>query len=79
MQEIQLIDGDGVGRDGAPLKGNTKHWKASIKENYRCVHPCFDIKDYKVKCKTTGKPIVVAIWATCRLCKFKSLIAKRMA
>ena len=57
---------------GAPLKRNPKRQKVGIKENYSWVHPCFIIKEDKVTCKTTSKQIVVAIWATCRLCKFKS-------
>ena len=62
----------GSGATGAPLKRNPKCRKAGIKENYSWVHPCFIIKEDKVTCKTTGKQIVVAIWAICKLCKFKS-------
>ena len=62
----------GSGAMGAPPKRNPKRRKAGIKENYSWVNPCFIIKENKVTCKTTGKQIVVAIWATCRLCKFKS-------
>ena len=57
---------------GAQPKRNPKHWKAGMKENYRWVQPCFNIKNAEVPYKTTSKPIVVAIWATCKLCKFKS-------
>ena len=57
---------------GTPKK-EPKTSKASIKENHSRVHPCFIIKDDKVTCKTADKQLVVAIWATCRLCKFKSL------
>ena len=62
----------GSGATGEPPKRNPKHWKAGIKENYSWVHLCFTIKDDNVTYKVTGKPIVVAIWATCKLCKFKS-------
>ena len=57
---------------GAPPRRNPKRRKAGIKENYRWVLPCFDIKNVEMPCKTTGKPILVAIWATCKLCKFNS-------
>ena len=57
---------------GAPLKRNAKRRKEGIKENYNWVHPCFIIIEDKVTCKMTGKQIVVAILAICRLCKFKS-------
>ena len=36
------------------------------------MHPCFIITEDKVTCKMSGKQIVVAISAVCRLCKFKS-------
>ena len=72
VQEIQSIDGDGVGCNGGTPRRNPKRRKAGIKENYRWVLPCFDIKNVEMPYKTTGKPILVAIWATCKLCKFKS-------
>ena len=62
----------GSGATGAPPKSNPTHRKAGIKKNYSWVDPCFIIKEDKVTCKMTGKQIVVVIWATCRLCKFKS-------
>ena len=63
----------GSGETGAPPKRNPKCWKVDIKENYNWVQLCFIIKYDKVTCKTTSKQIVVAIWAICKLCKFKSL------
>ena len=62
----------GSGATGVPPKRNPKRQKAGIMENYNWVHPCFIIKDNKVTYKTTSKQILVAIWATCRFCKFKS-------
>ena len=62
----------GSGAMGAHLKRNPTCGKAGIKENYSWVHPCLIIKGDE----TTGKQIVVAIWVTCRLCKFKSLDCK---
>ena len=58
---------------GAPPKRKPKYQKVGIKEKYNWVHPCFIITNDKVTYKTTGKQIVVAILATCRLCKFKLL------
>ena len=37
------------------------------------MHPSFIVQDDEVTCKTTNKQIAVVVWATCRLCKFKSL------
>ena len=62
----------GSGVTGAPPKRNPKRRRVSIKENYNWVHPCLIIKDDNVTYKTTCKQIVLAIWATCRLRKFKS-------
>ena len=61
----------GSGATGKSPKRNPKCQKAGIKENYSWMHPCFIIIEDKVTCQMTGKQIVVAIWAICRLCKFK--------
>lgn len=54
-----------------PPKRNPRHKKPTSKELYKWALPCFHIKEAEMPCKRTGKPKVVAIWATCKFCTFK--------
>ena len=61
----------GLAAMGESPKRNPKRLKAANKEQYRWLLLCFHVKEDEMPYKRTGKSKVVAIWATCKLCKFK--------
>ena len=66
-QSMAMVD-----RDGGTPKRNLKRQKAANKEHYKWVLPCFHVKEDEMPCKITGKLKALAVWTTCKLCKFKS-------
>ena len=59
-----------------PTKKNVKRAKRTTRERlpghtYKWVLPCYDVKEVSKPCPGYKKPKVLAIWATCKLCRYK--------
>ena len=62
---------------GSAAKRNVKRQKRTTRERgpgqtYKWVIPCCDMKEVSKPCPGYKKDQVLAIWATCKLCKYKN-------
>ena len=71
-RRFELSMAMGLGTIRATPRRNPNREKTASKEHYRWMLLCFNAVEDTVLCGRTNKLKVVAIWAPCKLCKFKS-------